>query len=139
MHTNQSLLTLPQKIPVTYVTTADELAVCLHQLRQAKEMAFDLEFDRDHYTYGFNLCLLQIASAEHCYLIDPKGDLDISLIFPILEDSAIHKVVHSSAEDLRLLHSLQCYPTNLSDTELYAKLLNYERTSLEPSCSNFLG
>jgi ribonuclease D len=130
MYSIQSLLPAPEKIPVTYVTTADALASCLHHLAQANEIAFDLEFDRDNYTYGFNLCLMQIASATHCYLIDPKADLDITLTFPLLENPAIHKVVHCSPEDLRLLHSLKCYPSNLADTELYAKLLNYERTSL---------
>jgi ribonuclease D len=130
MHAPQSLSPAYEKVPVTYVTTADALAGCMYQLAQAKEIAFDLEFDRDNYTYGFNLCLMQIASATHCYLIDPKADLDITLSFPLLEDPAIQKVVHCSSEDLRLLHSLKCYPVNLADTELYAKLLNYERTSL---------
>jgi ribonuclease D len=130
MYATQNLLPVPEKIPVTYVTTTDALTTCIYQLGQATEIAFDLEFDRDNYTYGFNLCLMQIASATHCYLIDPKADLDISLTFPLLENPAIQKVVHCSSEDLRLLHSLKCYPTNLADTELYAKLLNYERTSL---------
>jgi ribonuclease D len=130
MHATQSLLPAPKKVPVTYVTTADTLESCIYQLEQTKAIALDLEFDRDNYTYGFNLCLMQIASATHCYLIDPKAGLDISLIFPLLENPAIQKVVHSSSEDLRLLHSLKCYPKNLADTELYAKLLNYERTSL---------
>lgn len=139
MHSTQSLLPAPKKVPVTYVTTADSLAVCVHQLSQAKEIAFDLEFDRDNYTYGFNLCLMQIASATHCYLIDPKADLDITLTFPLLENPAIQKVVHCSSEDLRLLHSLKCYPTNLADTEVYAKLLNYERTSLGAMIQQLFG
>ncbi|MEP7238682.1 MAG: ribonuclease D [Ferruginibacter sp.] len=139
MHTTQSLLPLPPKIPVTYVTTADALADCLYQLAQAKTIAFDLEFDRDHYTYGFNLCLMQIASVTDCYLIDPKASLDISLTFPLLENAAIRKVVHSSGEDLRLLHSLKCYPTNLSDTEFSARLLNYERTSLAAMIQQLFG
>ena len=139
MHANQNLLPAPKKLTVTYITTADALASCIQELEQVKEIAFDLEFDRDNYTYGFNLCLIQIASANHCYLIDPKAGLNISLIFPLLENSAIHKVVHSSSEDLRLLHSLKCYPANLADTELYAKLLNYERTSLGAMIQQLFG
>ena len=130
MHASQTMLPIPKKIPVTYVTTANELTSCLYQLEQERVIAFDLEFDRDNYTYGFNLCLMQIASAAHCYLIDPKGNLDITLTFPILENPAIQKIAHCSSEDLRLLHSLKCYPKNLVDTEIYAKLLNYERISL---------
>jgi ribonuclease D len=130
MHTSQRLLSLPEKIPVTYIRTNDELKVCIAHLAQAPVVAFDLEFDREHFTYGFTLCLMQIASATHCYLIDPFSGLDISLSFPLFENPAIQKITHSSAEDLKLLHSLKCYPKNLVDTELYAKLLNYERTSL---------
>ncbi|MBK7307336.1 MAG: hypothetical protein IPI88_10060 [Chitinophagaceae bacterium] len=139
MHSTQSLLPAPKKVPVTYVTTADALASCICQLEQATEIAFDLEFDRDNYTYGFNLCLMQIASATHCFLIDPKAGLDITLTFPVLENPAIQKVVHCSSEDLRLLHSLKCYPTNLADTEVYAKLLNYERTSLGAMIQQLFG
>lgn len=139
MHATQNLLPPPKKIPVTYITTAEALEVCIHDLYQTNALAFDLEFDRDHYTYGFNLCLMQITSDTHCYLIDPKASLDISLIFPLLENPAIQKVVHSSAEDLRLLHSLKCYPTNLIDTEFYARLLNYERTSLGAVIQRFYG
>lgn len=130
MHANKTFLSLPEKIPVTYITTSGALAVCINELSQEKIIAFDLEFDRDHYTYGFNLCLMQIASASQCYLIDPNASLDISLTFRLLEDPGICKVVHSSAEDLRLLHSIKCYPKNLVDTEIYARLLNYERPSL---------
>jgi ribonuclease D len=139
MYATQNWLPVPEKIPVTYVTTADALTACIYQLAQATEIAFDLEFDRDNYTYGFNLCLMQIASSTHCFLIDPKADLDISLTFPLLENAAIQKVVHCSSEDLRLLHSLKCYPTNLADTELYAKLLNYERTSLGAMIQQLFG
>lgn len=139
MDATQNLLPVPEKIPVRYVTTTDALIACIHQLAQAAEIAFDLEFDRDNYTYGFNLCLMQIASSTHCYLIDPKADLDITLTFPLLEDPAIQKVVHCSSEDLRLLHSLKCYPTNLADTEVYAKLLNYERTSLGAMIQQLFG
>jgi len=139
MHTANTLLPSPVKIPVTYVTTGEALAVCINELSKASSIAFDLEFDRDHYTYGFNLCLMQMASATHCYLIDPKASLDISLIFPLLENQAILKVVHCSGEDLRLLHALQCYPTNLADTELCAKLLNYERTSLGAMIQQLFG
>ncbi|MGB5005733.1 MAG: ribonuclease D [Ferruginibacter sp.] len=129
----------PEKIPVTYVTTADALTGCIFELSKVKAIAFDLEFDRDHYSYGFNLCLMQMASATHCYLVDPKANLDISSIFPLLENAAILKVAHCPGEDLRLLHALKCYPANLADTELYARLLNYERTSLGAMIQQLFG
>ncbi|MBK7123402.1 MAG: ribonuclease D [Chitinophagaceae bacterium] len=139
MHAAKSLLPAPEKIPVIYVTTADALTACIIDLSKAKAIAFDLEFDRDHYSYGFNLCLMQMASTKHCYLVDPKANLDISFIFPLLENAAILKVAHCPGEDLRLLHALKCYPANLADTELYARLLNYERTSLGAMIQQLFG
>ncbi len=139
MQTANTLLPAPKKIPVTYVTTGDALIHCINELSKAGSIAFDLEFDRDHYSYGFNLCLLQMASATHCYLVDPKAKLDISSVFPLLENPEICKVAHCPSEDLRLLHALKCYPVNLADTELYARLLNYERTSLGSMIQQLFG
>jgi ribonuclease D len=48
----------------------------------------------------------------------------------LFEQPGIQKIVHAPGEDLRLLHSLGCYPQNIFDTEVVARLLNYEQTSL---------
>lgn len=93
-------------------------------------IAFDLEFDRDRHTYGFDLCLLQIGFDDRCLLFDPMAVGDMEPLFRFFENPAILKLVHCPGEDLRLLHSLGCYPKNIADTEVMAKLLNYEQTSL---------
>jgi len=115
---------------LTYITSQPQLDECVATLHQATELAFDLEFDRDRYTYGFDLCLVQIATPENCFVIDPLAEINLETLFRMFENKAIKKLVHCPGEDLRLLHSLNCYPTNLVDTEVYAKLLNYEQTSL---------
>jgi ribonuclease D len=116
--------------PVSYVSSAAQLEDCINKLAEARLFAIDLEFDRDHYTYGFDLCLMQVATPDHCFLIDPKRGVAAEKIFPLLEADDIQKIAHCSGEDLRLLHSMNCIPQNIVDTEIYAKLLNYERTSL---------
>ncbi|MCU0394300.1 MAG: ribonuclease D [Chitinophagaceae bacterium] len=113
-----------------YIQDAASLQACIATLQAAPAFAFDLEFDRDRYTYGFDLCLMQIATPATCFLIDPMSGLDLQPLFRVFENPAIRKLVHCPGEDLRLLHSLHCFPTNLADTEVYAKLLNYEQTSL---------
>jgi ribonuclease D len=113
-----------------YITAQTQLDQCVSTLHQATVVAFDLEFDRDRYTYGFDLCLIQIATPDECFVIDPLSEIDLNALFGMFENKAIKKLVHCPGEDLRLLHSLKCYPTNLVDTEVYAKLLNYEQTSL---------
>jgi len=115
---------------VSYPRSEAQLEDCIKRLAEAKLFAIDLEFDRDHYTYGFDLCLMQVATHDHCFLIDPKEGVPAEKIFPLLESKDIQKIAHCSGEDLRLLHSMNCIPQNIVDTEIYAKLLNYERTSL---------
>jgi ribonuclease D len=71
-----------------------------------------------------------VATPNACYVIDPFADIDLEGLYELFEDARILKIMHSPGEDLRLLHALQCYPKNLFDTEVTARLLNYEQTSL---------
>jgi ribonuclease D len=116
--------------PIHYIRLAADLSTAIRVLSAAPVIAFDLEFDRDRFSYGFRLCLLQVATPSDCFIIDPLAIKDLQPLYDFFETSTARKLAHCPGEDLRLLHSLQCYPTHLCDTELYAKLLNYEQTSL---------
>lgn len=114
-----------------YISRNKDLDRCLTHLRNSRSIAVDLEFDKNRFRYGFNLCLVQICSGRDCYLIDPlSGGLDVGRLFPILEDDQIQKVVFAFGEDLRLLHSLDCFPRNLFDLDIATSLLNYPPASL---------
>jgi ribonuclease D len=113
-----------------YVQIQPQLDACIAILQASNSFAFDLEFDRDRYTYGFDLCLMQIATPENCFIIDPHATIELQPIYRLFEKPGIRKLVHCPGEDLRLLNSLNCRPANLVDTEIYARLLNYEQTSL---------
>ncbi len=127
------------ELPILYIDTNEQLQQCAAELATVSAFAFDLEFDKNNYAYGFNLCLIQIASYTKCYIIDPMVGLNVSPIYRLLEDPAILKVVHSPGEDLRLLHSLKCYPRNLFDTQTVIRLLNHEKISLADTLENVLG
>ena len=114
-----------------YISTNTQLDACVDHLTITSEVALDLEFDKNRYRYGFNLCLVQIYGGDKCFLIDPLSkDLDITRLFPLLENEAIQKVVFAFGEDLRLLHSLGCFPKNVFDINIATKLLDYEPASL---------
>jgi len=118
-------------IPIKLVSNSDELEHCIDQLSSKAEIAFDLEFDKNYYRFGFNLCLIQVFDGETCYLVDPLSrKLNISEIFPVLENRGITKICFSVDEDLRLLHSLGCFPANLHDIDIASRLLNYPAMSL---------
>lgn len=121
------------------MTQAGELSRCLSTLKSAPSLALDLEFDSHRNAYGVTLCLIQIATPDLSYVIDPLANLDLKGVFEVLENPQVLKIVHSPGEDLRLLHSLGCVPQNLFDTEVTAKLLNYEQTSLSALLQSRLG
>jgi ribonuclease D len=118
-------------IPIKLVINSAELKNCIDRLSSKAEIAFDLEFDKNYYRFGFNLCLIQIFDGETCYLIDPLSKkLNIIELFQVLENRFITKVCFSVDEDLRLLHSIGCFPANLYDTDIASRLLNYPAMSL---------
>ncbi|WP_421775151.1 hypothetical protein [Gracilimonas sp.] len=116
---------------IHYITENSDLQKLTSNLQGLKEFAIDLEFDRNRYRYGFNMCLMQVYDGTDCYLVDPLSeDLDIQTIFPAIENPEVQKVVFAFGEDLRLLHFLGCFPKNLYDLDAATSLLNYQPASL---------
>jgi ribonuclease D len=116
---------------IQYITEQNDLNDLSSSLKEKPEFAIDLEFDRNRYRYGFDMCLMQIYDGQDCYLVDPlSGNLDIKSIFPPIEDHNTQKVVFAFGEDLRLFHSLGCFPKNLYDLDAATSLLNFEPASL---------
>ena len=108
----------------------EQLQECLQDLERCDTLSVDLEFDNNSYGYGVTLCLIQVATPQVCYVIDPLAGLELGPLYALFELASVQKIMHAPGEDLRLLHSLGCYPKNLFDTEVVARLLNYELTSL---------
>ena len=114
-----------------YIEKSAQLEEIIPTLSAKKAISIDLEFDKNRFRYGFNLCLMQIFDGDNTYLIDPvPEEQDISLIFPVLENPNIQKVTFSFSEDLRLLHLLGCFPKNIYDLQLASSLLNFPPGSL---------
>ncbi len=116
---------------VELIEKSEDLETCTKKLQRYEQIAIDLEFDKNFHRYGFNLCLVQIFDGDTCYLIDPLSpDLDIKILFPLLENHSVQKVCFSFDEDLRLLHSIGCFPKNMYDLDIVSRMLNYPAMSL---------
>ncbi|SMO89716.1 ribonuclease D [Gracilimonas mengyeensis] len=116
---------------IHYIDTDVRLRKLTDALSHVSAFAIDLEFDRNRYRYGFNMCLMQIYDGQDCYLVDPLSeDVNIDVIFPVLENPEVQKVVFAFGEDLRLLHSMGCFPKNIYDLDVATSLLNFEPASL---------
>lgn len=116
---------------IIYVHTPAGLAAAVEDLQKAPRLSLDLEFDRNRFHYGITLCLVQVATENTCYIIDPLAlKQQLQRLFVLFEDSKIQKIIHSSDEDVRILKYYGCNLTNLYDTSLAVRLLNYEQFSL---------
>jgi ribonuclease D len=122
-----------ERVAMNYelITKGDALESAIENITKAGEVSIDLEFDKNRLRYGFNLCLMQLATRNHNYLIDPLSPtLDINTVFGILEDSSIKKVAFEFGEDRKLLNSMGCFPKGLEDISIASKLLGYSQVSL---------
>jgi ribonuclease D len=88
----------------SFVYIADDTALRenLRIFESSPFIALDTEFMRES-TYFPKLCLLQLATLEHCVIIDPLADLDLDPLWNFLSDSARVKVLHSARQDLEVL------------------------------------
>ncbi len=115
---------------IEYINANTELLKCVEHLKKQTVISLDLEFDNNHFHYGFKLCLIQIASQERCFVIDPF-EVEIKPLFEVFENPTIQKILHSPGEDLRLLQILGCFCKNIFDTNNACQLLNQPQLSLD--------
>jgi len=66
---------------------------------------------------------------KHIPFISEDKELD-GVLFPVLENDSLQKVGYAFGEDLRLLHSLGCFPKNIFDLSVAVQLLDYPPLSL---------
>ncbi len=131
---------MSSKPKYSYITSTIDLKRLVSQWTKLPAICIDLEFDKNHFKYGFNLCLIQIFDDKEAFLIDPLSqDLDVTVLFPLLEDSNCKKVCFAFSEDLRLFHSLGCFPKGLHDLTIAKSLLGLPPISLENILKEKLG
>lgn len=92
---SQPILPPPiETMPAELVDTPEALAEMTEELKQAKEIAVDLEHHDTHSYYGFT-CLMQISTREKDWLVDTlklRGALREDKLGGVLADPSIVKV-----------------------------------------------
>jgi ribonuclease D len=100
-----------------------DLETALFRLHGADRLALDTEFMRER-TYHPQLCLVQIATATDCVLIDPLAGLDLAPLHALLQERSRLKILHAARQDLEvLLLTGSAVPGPLFDTQIAAALL----------------
>ncbi len=89
-------------------------------------ITIDTEFIREK-TFYPDLCLVQIASRDEAYCIDPLApDMDLTPLFDLLQNPNVVKVFHAARQDIEILYHLSGkVPTPLFDTQIGAMVCGF--------------
>jgi ribonuclease D len=83
------------------IDTPQQLVSCCSQLAESPVLGFDTEFVGEQ-TYQPKLCLIQVATAKHLFLIDPLGVGPLDSFWRIITDPKHLVVVHAGRQDVHL-------------------------------------
>src|SRR5579859_259292 len=108
----------PAQAQAVMVTSRPQMDEVLAEVRAAGRMGLDTEFLREK-TYFARLCLVQVATPDRIFLLDPVSGLDVHQLSDVLADPAIEVVVHAGWQDLQLFYQgTGCVPSNVFDVQL---------------------
>jgi ribonuclease D len=108
------------------IATTDALAAACSRLSQHPFVTVDTEFLRET-TYYPKLCLIQMASTDEAFLVDPLADgIDLSPFMALMADPNVVKVFHSARQDLEIVWNLGgLVPAPLFDSQVAAMVCGY--------------
>jgi ribonuclease D len=115
--------TLIAELPEQIVNQPAELAACCEHLASCRLFGVDTEFVGEE-SYHPHLCLVQVATAERLYLVDPLTVGPLDHFWEVMVDPANRVVVHAGREEVRICRlSAGRPPGKLVDLQIAAGLL----------------
>lgn len=119
-----------------------ELRALAKDLLREKVVAVDTEAD-SFYHYFDKTCLVQIASSEGIFLVDPLalgGPAELAPLAPVFASKKVRKVFHAAEYDLFVLKRDCGFEfANLFDTMVSAQLLGYPAVGLSALAERHFG
>lgn len=108
------------------ITTTEKLTEVCNRFARLPFVTLDTEFIREK-TYWPVLCLIQIASREEAYCIDPLAEgIDLTPLFDLLQNERVVKVFHAARQDLEIFYHLTGkIPSPLFDTQVAAMVCGF--------------
>ncbi|MBE2267435.1 MAG: HRDC domain-containing protein [Anaerolinea sp.] len=119
----------PLPIPVL-VETTDKLRYFADRWATERLIAFDTE-SNSLYAYRERVCLIQVSTRKHDYIVDPLRIPDMQPLAPLFADPGIEKVFHAAEYDLMCLKRDYGFTfANLFDTMIAARICGYKQVGL---------
>ncbi|EEH17321.1 hypothetical protein PABG_07482 [Paracoccidioides brasiliensis Pb03] len=117
----------------TFVDTLEGVHSMLAELKEATEIAIDLEHHDVHSYHGL-VCLMQISTRDQDWIVDTLKPWreELQVLNEVFTDPKILKVLHGSTMDIIWLQrDLGLYIVGLFDTYHGSVALNYPKRSLK--------
>ncbi|MEX0955675.1 MAG: ribonuclease D [Rhizobiaceae bacterium] len=108
------------------IATQAELDAAVETLRSSDFVTVDTEFIRET-TFWPELCLIQMASPDAAFLIDPlaKG-VELKPFFELMADEGVVKVFHAARQDIEIVFHLGgLIPHPVFDTQVAAMVCGF--------------
>src|ERR1700739_2656726 len=109
-----------------FITTTAELAALCDRLGREEFVPVDTEFMREK-TYYPELCLVQLAGAEHVAVVGAQAQgIDLAPLGALLARPGVVKVFHACRQDVEIfLLRFGAVPANLFDTQVAAMVAGF--------------
>ena len=128
-------MNLPHPIKLS---SDDDFALWVPYFKNQTEIAIDTE-SNSMYAYRGRVCLIQLSTREHDFLLDPFVLQDLTPIGEILASPTIEKVFHAAEYDLILFQrEFGFHCVNLFDTMLGAKICGFQQVGLDKLLAHYL-
>jgi ribonuclease D len=130
---------MEQLHPATYVRKYEDLVRLPHALKNEPMLSIDTE-SNSLYAYRERVCLVQLSTRQHDYILDPLIIVDMTPLGPLLADPAIEKVFHAAEYDLICLQRDYGFTVNnLFDTMVAARICGHKSVGLGSLLAEFQG
>ena len=123
------------------ITTTKELKSVCARFAKHPFMTVDTEFVREK-TYYPQVCLIQIASPEEAFCIDPLAQgLSLEPLFKLFANKDVIKVFHACRQDIEIFYHLSGQiPIPVFDTQVGAMVCGYgDNVSYSQLVHDFVG
>jgi len=111
----------------------------MENLQGEKMLAIDTEAN-SLFAYREQVCLIQISTEKHDYIIDPLPLNNLASLGRIFQDPAVEKIFHASEYDILILHDdFRFEFRNLFDTMLAAQILGRKKLGLDALMEEIVG
>jgi len=125
--------------PYEMVEKRPDLCRIAEDLQTGGIIGVDLEAD-SMFHYQEKVCLVQVASNDQTFLIDPLAIKDLSPLVPVFADPDVRKIFHGADYDIRSLYrDFGIEIRSLFDTQIAARFLGFRKTSLASLLENLSG